>query len=119
MHQGLTQQEYFDLHKRLEPFTTAVARRHFPHDTTQQDEAAFQALSKFVDSAEFKQVDNRLVFSPLIEDIEAWGKTVIVNAIKDFGKVKQPLESMPLPYKELSEIANPEELEGLHGYKVI
>jgi len=109
----MRQAEYFDLYNRLTRFATGVARRHF-HDETQRDEAVFQALNKFVDNSGFEQVGDELIIPPSINDIEAWGKTVIVNAIKDFRRVKQPLEPMPLPYKELSD----DTVEGYHGYEV-
>ena len=114
MSQTLTQVEYNKLYDRLVQFAEGVARRHFLHDETQQGEAVFNALNKFVDNSGFKQVGDELVYDPQIEDIEAWGKTVIVNAIKDSRKAKHLLEPIPLPYKELSD----DVVDGFHGYQI-
>ena len=110
----LTQVEYNNLYDRLAKFAEGVARRQFPHDESQQLEGADIALNKFEDSAGFKQVGDRLVYDPQIENIMAWGKTTIVNAIKDYRKAKKSVKSIPLPYKELSD----DTVDGFHGYEV-
>jgi len=114
MSQNLTQVEYFKLYDRLVRFAEGVARRHFPYDGSQQLEATDNALAKFVTNAGFKQVGDELVYDPQIEDIVTWGKTTIVNAIKNYRRDNQLLESIPLPYKELSD----DEVDGFHGYQI-
>ena len=111
------QTEFNKLYDRLARFAEGVARRYFRYDESKQGDAVFEALSKFSDLG--KQVGSELVYDPQIENIEAWGKTVIVNAIKDFSKVKKPLESIPLPYKELENAGiDKDDTDGFHGMEL-
>ena len=110
----LTQVEYNNLYDRLAKLAEGVSRRQFPHDESQQLGGADAALNKFEDSAGFKQVGDKLVYDPQIENIMAWGKTTIVNAIKDYRKAKKPVKSISLPYKELSD----DTVDGFHGMEL-
>ena len=114
----MRQSEYFDLYNRLTGFATGVARRHF-HDEAQRQDAVYVALDKFVDNSGFTQVGDELNFSPSINDIEAWGKTVIVNAIKDYRRVVK-LEPMYPSEQDirLNLKITKDECEGYHGYEV-
>jgi len=114
MSQTLTWDEYTGLYDRLVRFAEGVARRHFPYDESQRQDAVYTALDRFVDNAGFKQVGDELVYDPQIEDIMAWGKTTIVNAIKNYRRDNQLLEPIPLPYKELSD----DMIDGFHAYRI-
>ena len=103
---NMLQAEFFLLYDRWARFALYKARRYL-HDESQRQDAVDTAMARFVDNAQFEQVGNQLI-TPIL-DLDAWGKTVITNSIKNFARDKK-LESINL---------EGEEYQGMHGYKVI
>ena len=104
MYQG----EYASLYQRLLRYAESRARLYFKDSSLFQD-AVFEAIDRFVDGAGFVQVGENLTYNPEILDLEAWGKTVIINSLKNSSKKKREIE----PVNEVGRKYN-----GFQGYKI-
>jgi hypothetical protein len=82
------QEDYFNLYKRLIGFAERRAKRYFTDSSLIQD-AVFEAMDRFVDEAKFTQLRDELIPSPEILDLNAWGRTVITNSLKNSSKKKR------------------------------
>ena len=97
----MLQVEFNTLYDRLEAFALYRARLYFK-DNSQRQDAVDEAMYKFAYEFSFN--------SRNVENIEAWGKTVIVNALKDLSKKKREIEPIDIEDKEY---------DGFHGYRII
>lgn len=96
---AMSQETFNQLYDRLSRYAHARAREYFQDDSLRHD-AVEQAMDKFIDA---------LMSTPEITTLEAWGKTVITNSLKNSnrGRKLEPITVMG------------EEYDGMHGYSII
>jgi len=106
------QADYNALYDRLAHFAETMSARYFRRGYTESNrqDAIFTALAKFVDNSGFSEVNRELIYDPQIEDIEKWGRTLILNSLKDFRKTHKP-DADPVQVDR-------DEYYGFHGYQI-
>jgi len=97
--ESLGQEGYNRLYDSLNRYALYRARQYYRDDSLAYD-AADTAMDKFV---------RALINLPDIENLEAWGKVVIANSLKDSSKDRK--------LEPISVVG--EDYQGMHGYEIL
>ena len=99
MDASMTQVAFNQLYDKLSKYALYWARQYFRDDSLAYD-ATDEAMDKFVDA---------VISNPEINDLVAWGKTIISNSLKNSarGRKLEPITVVGEGY------------ENMHGYMIV